>query len=180
MRHRTIRSLVCAALLASCSIASIGGDSWATFNSNVIAPKPAVWKTEDWDNFSVSKDAPFLRYSFRYPSEWSFTGYSVFEDAKKRKIAEIAPGVVMLGRNQRCFDSSEQGASRPKAFRLGSVKGRVLIKDVVAYDSPENFRNYFYCIEHEHYAFTVFFLERKSEQSMASTFQEIIRSFRFE
>lgn len=179
MQHRTTRSLVCAALLASYSIASTGGD-WATFSSDVITPKPVVWETEDWHDFAQSKDAPFLRYSFRYPTEWSFTGHSVFVDARKRKVAEIAPGVVALAKNQRCFDSSAQSAPRSKAFRLGSVKGRVIMEDVVFHDSPEKFRNYFYCIEQERYAFTVIFLERRSGQSMAGPFQEIIRSFRFE
>lgn len=179
MQHRLTRSLVFAALLASYSIASTGAD-WANFNSDVITPKPVVWKTENWNDFSQSKDTPFLRYSFRYPSEWSFTGYSVFEDARKRKVAEIAPGVVALATNQRCFDSSEQSAPRYKAFRLGSVKGRVIVEDFVFHDSPVKFRHYSYCIEHERSAFTVNFQERKSEQSKAGTFQKIIRSFHFE
>lgn len=179
MRHRTTRSFVFAALLASYSIASTGGD-WATFSSDVITPKPVVWETKDWNDFSQSKDAPFLRYSFSYPSEWSFTGYSVFVDARQRKVAEFVPGIVALAKNQRCFDSPGKNAPRYKAFRLGSVKGRVVIADVVFHDSPEKFRSYHYCVEHERYAFTVVFLDRKSEQAMANTFQKIISSFRFE
>ena len=178
MRHRSTRLLVCAAFFAGYSIPSIGGDDWATFSSDIIAPKPVVWTTGDWGDFVPSRDAPLPRYWFRYPSDWSFTGYSVFQDAKNRKVAEIAPGVVALAKNQRCFDSPEQ-AARYKTFRLGSVVGRVIREDTELYDSPEKYRTYFYCIEHNHYAFTFMFLERKSGQPMASTFQKIIRSFQF-
>lgn len=158
---------------------SMGGDNWVTFSSDAINPKPVVWLTDDWDNYSISKATPFRRYSFNYPSGWTFTGYSVFKDAKKRKVAEIAPGVIALAKDQHCFESAGQRAPRYKTFRFGAVKGRVIVGDTTFDDSPENFRVYSYCIEQDRYAFTFMFLERKSEPSLAATFRKIIRSFQF-
>lgn len=179
MRLRLMRPLIFAASLACYSLASLAGDGQALFNSDIISPKPVVWETSDWNSYTESTAAPYRRYSFNYPSEWSFTGYSVFEDAMGRKVAEISPGVVTLAKGQRCFEVPKQRALRYKSFRLGAVKGRVIVADAVFDDSPEKFRVYSYCIEQEHHAFVITFLDRKTERQLAKTFRQIIRSFKF-
>ena len=180
MRHKlaTIPAITLA-LIVGHSRAIAQDSEWLVFSSNVITPMPIAYQTEDWSDYKKAEGMAFRGYTFEYPKRWAFTGYSVFEDEKGRKVAEIAPGVIALAKNQHCFESAGQRAHRYKTFRFGAVKGRVIVGDTTFDDSPENFRVYSYCIEQDRYAFTVMFLERKLGPSLAATFRKIIRSFQF-
>jgi hypothetical protein len=181
MRHKLALLTLVLAVVASIPTAIAGNNDWIVFSSTAITPRPVVWQTEDWNDYQEAEGVPFRDYTFEYPKRWSFTGYSVFEDDKGRKVAEIAPGVIALSPTQKCFDKAPAGAPIPnhKAFRMGHVKGRYLVSDVVFEDSPEKLRIHSYCIQEMHYAFTIMFLERKNHPGLSSVFRHIIRSFKF-
>lgn len=182
MRHKIILSILTLALITSYSTAIAQESKWTVFSSDAIDPKPIVWQTEDWNNYTEAENVPFRGYTFEYPKQWSFAGYSVFHDNKGRKVAEIAPGVITLAPTQRCFDKSltDTPHTRSRPFRLGHVEGRfVVMSNVVFDDSPEEFRVHSYCIQEKHLTFTVTFLERSNQPELSKVFRHIIRSFKF-
>ena len=182
MRHKRSHPLIGVFLLA-CSAAVFAQDEkWITFTSHTITPKPLTWQTEDWEFYTEAKGVPFQRYTFKYPEEWTFTGYSVFTANNERKIAEIAPGVVLLPPNRKCFDNAtfeslEDVQHQP--FRFGRVRGRVVVANMVTVDTAALLRVYAYCIQEGGYAFRVNFIAQTDEPQKASVFRRVIRSFRF-
>ncbi|MBK6851585.1 MAG: hypothetical protein IPG93_08235 [Burkholderiales bacterium] len=164
------------------STATARDSEWIVFSSDVITPLPSTFQTEDWGEYIRAEDVEFRGYTFEYPRRWAFTGYSVFDDEKGRKVAEIAPGVIALAPSQSCFDKAPPDTvsdGRARSFRYEGVEGKFNVSNVVFDDSQEEFRVHSYCIQEKRLAFTVTFLERSNQPKLPSEFRHIIRSFKF-
>jgi hypothetical protein len=182
MRHKIQIVHIFLLLLFWCSQGYAKDEGWAVFQSEIIKPAPEVWKTEDWNDFQSFERQTFPHYTFEYPKNWQFTGYSVFNDRFGEKIAEISPGVIALAPNQTCYDSKRltpNGKTNFKPFNFGEVSGFRGYSEVEFDDSPKLFLVYSYCIQKSDLAFLMTFLSPKSKPDMSKIFERVVRSFRF-
>jgi hypothetical protein len=182
MRYKFEVSHIVFLLLFWCSQGYAKDDEWTVFQSEIITPAPVVWKTEDWNDFKPLREQKFPHYSFAYPKNWQFTGYSVFNNGFGEKTAEISPGVITLSPNQTCFDSERatpNGKTNFRPFNFGEVRGFRSYSEVKFDDSPKTFHVYSYCLQKSELAFLMTFISPKTKPDMSKVFEKVVRTFRF-
>lgn len=157
--------------------------------------KPNVFSTYNW--FEYHSENKIVKYSFEYPSNWSFNSSSVFTDQNGQKIAELLPGVVILKKNQRLLQVIEGGPSnyhqdedevpRPVLISNQSIdfaryKGIRVVKSVVATDGRGTFIEWYpitYYLQDKNRVFIINFYERELNSDLRKIFDDVVKSFKF-
>jgi len=160
-------------------------DNWILFNSCSLKEKwqQTAFLTNDWNEFQQNADS-YPAYSFEHPGSWKFNGFSVFDLPSVGKIAELAPGVIKLKPNQKCFEgvTPEEGmnfSSQPIQF--GQLYGKKIISEFMVDGMPEEQINqaYQYCLSNGEFAFSISFVTDKPNQDAEKIFDKVVSTFRF-
>ena len=184
MRHRSLPLVVALAVLVLATSACLAEDGaaagkWRILDSTALAQK-IVWETEDWDNFTRAETA-YPAFSFSYPAEWKFNGYSVFTTSTDVKIAELTPGVVRLGTRQDCFANADakNGVVPGRAIRVGKFHGRKVVGKFEDDDSGSIWHHVGYCLTDGEFAFLISFTLKHRDALLERQFARVVSSFQF-
>lgn len=164
-------------LLSGSNIINITGDTSNKTDFNLIASS-FKFTTNGWKKFN--SNGRFTRnnfsFSISYPSDWKYSDDSVFSDATG-KIAEFAPGIIVIKPGQECFDAQKT----PEGFKLvsqtniniGNRPGALRISKSSAQYSNE------FCLLDADKAFIMAFYEEKPTEANKKLFEKIMSTLEF-
>jgi len=172
-----LTALAVLALASPYSGAQSATSDWLELDSSALRQKMA-WETADWNDFSLGETA-YPKFLLKYPADWKFNGYSVFDTSAGVKVAELAPGVVKLAPGQDCYSNMDSKKVPGRAIRIGKFHGRKVVGEFEDDYSGSTWHHVSYCLSDGKYAFLVSFTLKYRSASLERQFAQVVSSFRF-
>jgi hypothetical protein len=154
---------------------------------------PNVFSTSNWTNFRPEDKV--IKYTFEYPSNWTLSD-TVFLDQNQRDIGELAPGVVILKKNQKLLqvikgEPSTSGSEEEESdmvliskqkINFAKYEGVQIIESIPSENSMGSWSKSYivsYYLQNKNRVFIFSFYEEKLNSNLKSIFDRIVKSFRF-
>ena len=170
------------------------GDNKATINTGwkkYNSDKNISLFTDSWKAYELNQSNTKTFFSIEYPNDWSLSG-SVFHDSSGKKVAEVLSGVIILKKDQKCFDNINLNSNELPAFPsiiskedifINGLQGMLIINKVhnQGYSGPEYWYNNTYCLSNGKNAAEVTFYEYEEElnSDKRELFNQIISTLTF-
>jgi|GEM_PF-655933 len=132
---------------------------------------------------SMSKNDT-ISYTIHFPSEWTFNGFSIFNDREDNKVAELAPlaqtDISMTEIFQIYQPLEEELIAKEKAAFEDYEVFKLIEKVPVMYGEKPYWYPHTYMISDGRYLFAIIFYSYELSESDQEMYDNIARTFRFE
>jgi hypothetical protein len=144
--------------------------------------KDYAYTTEDWDSYSYRDDSPLISYSVHFPGNWDIE-YSVFNNEKGEKVAELFPPIMMT-ESQSLLDNWEANKEceliSKEDIKVGDLTGvRIVVKAYPYGGDIEKWYPHTYYLTDGKRVFAMSFYALELSVEKQKMFDGIIESFSF-
>lgn len=173
--------------------ATIGENEYRVGESNIISGWRELKVTDylyqlelgdqgmSWYNMSRNDT---VSYTLHFPSEWTFNGFSIFNDREDNKVAELAPLAQTDSSMAKIFQSYQPLEGEPIAKEIVAFEYYEVLKLIekvpVMYGEKPYWYPHTYLISDGKHLFSIIFYSYELSESDQEMYDSIARTFRFE
>ena len=147
----------------------------------LIVKEPA-FITDDWESYLFRENSPLIGYSLHFPGKWDIQ-YSVFNNEKGEKVAELFPPIIMSP-GQSLLDKWEANSEceliSKEDINVGDLTGfRVVMKTYPHGGDIEEWYPHTYYLTDGSRVFAMSFYTLEIDPAAQKNFDKIIETFQF-